>query len=241
MNLNSLNLRLVIGVVYLAIISIGLYFLFSIVDIKDLMSYEFIKLNKDIILKYKSENFTFLTIIFFIFSMVWVLLLGFVMPLLLFSGFVFGKWWGIAIGLTSTTIGSTLLYLLVGFFFKETIKRKLAPKFFKLKNFFIKNDILYFTSFRFIGGGGAPYAIQNVLPILFDMSVKNYMIATFVGSIPSMFITVALGSGIENVIDQNAEISIFTVMSSPEIYNPIIALFVILIVAFGIKKLYFKE
>ena len=241
MNLNSLNLRLVIGVVYLAIISIGLYFLFSIVDIKDLMSYEFIKLNKDIILKYKSENFTFLTIIFFIFSMIWVLLLGFVMPLLLFSGFVFGKWWGIAIGLTSTTIGSTLLYLLVGFFFKETIKRKLAPKFFKLKNFFIKNDILYFTSFRFIGGGGAPYAIQNVLPILFDMSVKNYMIATFVGSIPSMFITVALGSGIENVIDQNAEISIFTVMSSPEIYNPIIAFFVILIVAFGIKKLYFKE
>jgi len=241
MNLNSLNLRLVIGVVYLAIISIGLYFLFSIVDIKDLMSYEFIKLNKDIILKYKSENFTFLTIIFFIFSMIWVLLLGFVMPLLLFSGFVFGKWWGIAIGLTSTTIGSTLLYLLVGFFFKETIKRKLAPKFFKLKNFFIKNDILYFTSFRFIGGGGAPYAIQNVLPILFDMSVKNYMIATFVGSIPSMFITVALGSGIENVIDQNAEISIFTVMSSPEIFNPIIAFFVILIVAFGIKKLYFKE
>jgi len=241
MNLNSLNLRLVIGVVYLAIISIGLYFLFSIVDIKDLMSYEFIKLNKDIILKYKSENFTFLTIIFFIFSMVWVLLLGFVMPLLLFSGFVFGKWWGIAIGLTSTTIGSTLLYLLVSFFFKETIKRKLAPKFFKLKNLFIKNDILYFTSFRFIGGGGAPYAIQNVLPILFDMSVKNYMIATFVGSIPSMFITVALGSGIENVIDQNAEISIFTVMSSPEIYNPIIAFFVILIVAFGIKKLYFKE
>ena len=241
MNLNSLNLRLVIGVVYLAIISIGLYFLFSIVDIKDLMSYEFIKLNKDIILKYKSENFTFLTIIFFIFSMIWVLLLGFVMPLLLFSGFVFGKWWGIAIGLTSTTIGSTLLYLLVSFFFKETIKRKLAPKFFKLKNLFIKNDILYFTSFRFIGGGGAPYAIQNVLPILFDMSVKNYMIATFVGSIPSMFITVALGSGIENVIDQNAEISIFTVMSSPEIFNPIIAFFVILIVAFGIKKLYFKE
>ena len=241
MNLNSLNLRLLIGVVYLAIISIGLYFLFSIVDIKDLMSYEFIKLNKDIILKYKSENFTFLTIIFFIFSMVWVLLLGFVMPLLLFSGFVFGKWWGIAIALTSTTLGSTLLYLLVGFFFKETIKRKLAPKFSKLRNFFIRNDILYFTSFRFVGGGGAPYAIQNVLPILFDMPVKNYMIATFVGSIPSMFITVALGSGIENVIDQNTEIGISTVMSSPEIYNPIIALFVILIVAFGIKKLYFKE
>ena len=240
MNLNFSNLKLVIGITYLAIISIGLYFLFSIVDIKDLMSYEFIRSNKDIILKYKNENFLFLTIIFFIFSVVWVLLLGFAMPLLIFSGFVFGKWWGILIVLTSTTIGATLLYLLVGFFFRETIEQKLAPKFSKLKEFFIRNDILYFMSYRFIGGGGAPYAIQNVLPILFNMSVKNYVIATFVGSMPSMFVTVSLGSGIENVIDQNATLSIFTLLLSPEIYIPIIAFFIILIVAFLIKKLYFK-
>ena len=241
MKFNSLNLKLVIGVAYLSIISIGLYFLFSVIDIKDLMSYEFIKQNKDTILKYKNENFLLLTSIFFIFSIVWVLLLGFVMPLLIFSGFVFGKWWGIAIVLTSTTIGSTLLYLLAGFFFREAIKNKLAPRFSKLRNFFIKNDILYFTSFRFIGGGGAPYAVQNVLPILFDMSVKNYVIATFIGSMPSMFVTISLGSGIENVIDQNTSLNIFTVIFSPEIYIPLIGFFIILIVALIIKKYYFKE
>ena len=241
MNLNSLNLKLILGITYLVIISFGLYFLFSVVDIKNLMSYDFIKLNKDIILKYKNENFLFLTIIFFIFSIVWVLLLGFAMPLLIFSGFVFGKWWGILIVLTSTTIGATLLYMLVGFFFREAIKEKLAPKFSKLREFFIKNDILYFMSFRFIGGGGSPYAIQNVLPILFDMSVKNYVIATFVGSLPAMFVIVALGSGIEKVIDQNVELSVSTVLFSPEIYIPIIAFFIILFIAFVIRKFYFKR
>jgi len=241
MNLNSLNLKLILGITYLVIISFGLYFLFSVVDIKNLMSYDFIKLNKDIILKYKNENFLFLTIIFFIFSIVWILLLGFAMPLLIFSGFVFGKWWGILIVLTSTTIGATLLYMLVGFFFREAIKEKLAPKFSKLREFFIKNDILYFMSFRFIGGGGSPYAVQNVLPILFDMSVKNYVIATFVGSMPSMFVTVALGSGIEKVIDQNVELSVSTVLFSPEIYIPIIAFFIILFIAFVIRKFYFKR
>ena len=240
MNLNSLNLKLLLGATYLLIISIGLYFLFSVVDIKDLMSYEFIKSNKDVILKYKNENFLLLTIIFFVFSIIWVLLLGFVMPLLIFSGFILGKWWGILIALTSTTIGATLLYILVGFFFRNAIKETLAPKFYKLREFFIKNDILYFTSFRFIGGGGAPYAVQNVLPILFDMPVKNYVIATFVGSMPSMFVTVALGSGIEEVIDQNVELSISTVLFSPEIYIPIIAFFIILFIAFIIKKFYFK-
>ena len=240
MNLNSLNLKIILGITYLAIISVGLYFLFSNVNIRDLMSYEFIKVNKDIILEYKNNNFLFLTLVFFIFCVVWVLLLGFVMPLLIFSGFVFGKWWGILIVLTSTTLGAMLLYILVGFFFREAIKEKLAPKFSKLKEFFAKNDILYFMSFRFVGGGGAPYAVQNVLPILFDMPVKNYTIATFIGSMPSMFVTVALGSGIEKVIDQNTELSISTVLFSPDIYIPLALFFLILMAAFVIKKFYFK-
>ena len=73
------------------------------------------------------------------------------------------------------------------------------------------------------------------------MPVKNYFIATLVGSTPSMFVTVALGSGIEQVIDQNAELSISAVLFSPEIYIPIIAFFIILIIAFIIRKFYFKQ
>jgi len=240
MNLSALNLKLVIGITYFAILSIGLYFLFSLVDIKDLMSYEFIRINKDVILKYKSENFLFLAAVFFIFSIVWVLFLGFASPLLIFGGFVFGKWWGILITLTATTLGAALLYLLVGFFFRDFIIQKLAPKFSKLKELFNKNDLYYFTGYRFIGGGGTPYAIQNILPVLFDMPLKKYIIATFIGSAPSMFVTVALGSGIENIIDKNEELSIWRVIYSPEIYLPIAGFFVLLIAAYFIKKFYFK-
>ena len=241
MNLNSLNLKIIIGITYLVIILIGLYFLFSVVDIKDLMSYEFIRQNREIILKYKNENFLYLTVVFFVFCIIWILLLGFAMPLLIFAGFVFGKWWVILIVITSTTIGASLLYVLVGYFFRETIEEKLAPKFSKLREFFRKNDIIYFMSYRFVGGGGTPYAIQNVIPILFDMSLKNYVIATLIGSTPSMFVSVSLGSGIESVIDQNAELSISSVLLSPEIYIPIIGFFVLLIIAFFIKKKYFKN
>jgi len=241
MNQSSLNLKLILGVVYIFIIIIALYYLFSFVDVRDLTSYEFIKSNRDAILKYKSENIVFLFISFFVFCIIWVLLLGFAMPLLLFSGFVFGKWWGILIVLTSTTIGATLLYILVSFFFRQQIEEKLAPKFSKLREFFNKNDLLYFMSYRFIGGGGTPYAIQNVIPILFNMSIKNYVIATFLGSMPSMFVTVALGSGIENIIDKNEEMSVLRVASAPEIYLPICGLFIILIIAFLIKKFYFKK
>ena len=240
MNLKTLNLKLIIGIIYIGLISIGLYFLFSKIDIKDLMSYDFILLNKDLILKYKSENFVLLTIAFFVFSVIWVLLLGFAMPLLIFGGFVFGKWWGITIVVTSTTIGASLLYFLSGIFFKDIIEEKLAAKFSNLKSFFIKNDIIYFMSFRFIGGGGAPYAVQNILPVLFNMPLKNYIIATFIGSIPSMFVTVSLGEGIKNIINKNEELSITSVLLSPEIYLPLIGFFIIIVIAFFIKKFYFK-
>jgi len=56
-----------------------------------------------------------------------------------------------------------------------------------------------------------------------------------------MFVTVALGSGIEKVIDQNAELIFYNVILSPEIYIPIIGFLLILIIAFIIRKLYFKE
>jgi len=241
MNVKPLNIKLILGIVYLAIILVGVYFLLTKIDVKDLTSYDFIRSNKDAILKYKAENFLFLATVFFIFSTLWVLLLGFASPLLIFSGFVFGKWWGILIILISTTIGATLLYILVGYFFKDMIEDKLAPKFSKLRKFFIKNDIIYFMSYRFAGGFGAPYPIQNILPVLFNMPVKNYIIATLVGSIPSMFVTVALGSGIESIMKKNEKFSIINVISSPEIYIPIAGFFVILFITIIIKNIYFKK
>ena len=95
--------------------------------------------------------------------------------------------------------------------------------------------------FRFIGGGGTPFPIQNVLPVLFNMSAKNYIIATLLGIIPTTFVTVALGSGIETIIEKNAELSFLPVVQSPEIYLPIIGFFIILIIIFIIKKFYFKQ
>ena len=222
MEIKSTNIKLVLAAIYLLLIIVAASYLIGNYNISDFFSYEFIRINKNTILEYRKENFLSLTIIFFIFCVVWVLLLGFAMPLLIFAGFVFGKWWGILIVITSTSIGALLLYMLANLFFRKIIKEKFAPKFSKLKKLFNKNELIYFMCFRFVGGGGTPYPIQNVLPVLFDMSLKNYFIATFIGSTPSMFVSVALGSGIENVIDKNMDLNIFTVLFSPEIYIPII-------------------
>ena len=155
-------------------------------------------------------------------------------------GFIFGKWIGVSILVVGNTIGTVLLYLLARTFFSDLIENKIKPKFSKFIKFFNRNETMYFMFFRFMGGGGTPFPIQNVLPVIFDMSVKNYIIATFLGIIPTTFVMVALGSGIENIIDQNVELSFSSVFFSPEIYFPLIGFGVLLTAAFAIKKLYFK-
>ena len=241
MKLESSNFKIYLGGVYLIVLLIAVYFLFSTFDLKDLTSYEVIKENREMILKYKDNNIFFLTIIFFIITIFLNLLLCPMLIPTLVIGFIFGKWLGTLILIFGNTLGGFLLYRLAKTFFSDLIERKFKTKFSKFIGFFNKNETIYFMCFRFIGGGGTPFPIQNVLPVLFNMSAKNYVIATLLGIIPTTFVTVALGSGIEKIIDQNAKLSFLPVIQSPEIYLPIIGFFIILVVALFIKKLYFKE
>ena len=241
MNITSTKLKLLIGVTYLIALFAVLYFVFSFIDIEDLTSYEFIRSNKESIFQYKNDNLFLLTISFFIFTIIWILLLGFAGPILLFAGFVYGKWFGILIALSATTVGATLLYILAGLFFRDLVKEKLEHKFSNLKNLFKKNELFYFTLFRLFGGGGTPYGIQNVLPALFDISIKNYFIGTLVGSAPLMFVSVALGSGIESFIDKNEKLSFFAIVSSPDIYLPILAFLIVVSLTFIFRKFIFKK
>ena len=241
MNLKSPNFKIYLAAIYLIILSTAIFFLFSNFDLADLTSYELIKENGDLITKYKNNNIFFLTLSFLIITILLNLLLTPMLLPTLIIGFIFGKWIGTSILVLGNTLGGFLLYLLAKTFFNDLIQNKFSIKFSKFINFFNKNEVLYFMCFRFMGGGGTPFPIQNVLPVLFNMSAKNYIIATFLGIIPTTFVTASLGSGIEEIIDQNAELSFTSAFQSPEIYLPIIGFFIILIFAFIVKKVFFKS
>ena len=241
MKLESSNFKIYLGGIYLMLLFVAIYFFGSTFDLKDLTSYDLIKENREVILTYKDNNIFFLTIIFFIITICLNLLLCPMLLPTLIIGFIFGKWLGTLILIFGNTIGGFLLYRLAKTFFSDLIEKKFKARFSKFVDFFNKNELMYFMSFRFIGGGGTPFPIQNILPVLFNMSSKNYIVATLLGILPTTFVTVALGSGIEKIIDQNAELSFLPVIQSPEIYLPIIGFFIILVVALFIKKLYFKQ
>ena len=126
--MKPINIKYVLGIIYLVVLAVVLYFLFNIINIGDLKDYTFIKENRDLIINYKNNNFNFLMIIFFICTILWIFFLGFGLPPALLAGFIFGKWLGTIILIFSFTIGSTLLYFVVGAFFSSFVKKQVEPK-----------------------------------------------------------------------------------------------------------------
>ena len=49
--------------------------------------------------------------------------------------------------------------------------------------------------------GGIPFGIQNLLPAIFDMKLRDYFIATIFGVIPWAYILVSIGSGINDIVE----------------------------------------
>ena len=236
----NLKLKLLIGTVYLICFSALMFVIFSNFDFKDLSDINFFKNNQEILNDFKSKNTLLVLVLFSIFSIIWILLLGFGSPIALFAGFVFGKWLGTLITVVSLSIGATLLYCLANFFFKDFIKKKFSAKIEKFVNLFNKNDILYFTLFRFTGGG-MPFAIQNILPVIFDMKIKKYFFSTLLGIVPGIFVITSLGAGLGNFISRNNTIVWADLIKDPEIYFPILIFLIVMILATVTNKLFFNN
>ena len=237
----NINLKLFLAGIYIFCLVTVLYVVFSYLDFKDLTDYSFIKENSKQLIDLKNNNLPFFILVFFSFSVVWVLLLGFGSPIALIGGFIFGSWSGTIISVFSFTIGSSLLYKLSQYYFRDLIIKYLSNRIEKYKFFFKKNEFIYYLIFRLTGGAGIPFAIQNILPVIFDMKLRNYFFATFLGLIPTIFIFSSLGAGLQNIISDNDKISFFLLILKPEIYVPILGFLVILILSFFGRKYFFKN
>ena len=107
-------------------------------------------------------------------------------------------------------------------------------------NLFNKNDFLYFSLFR-LTGGGMPFAIQNVLPVIFNMKIKKYFFSTLLGIVPGVFVLTALGAGVGNYINKNDKIIWIDLIKDPEIYFPILIFIIVLFIALIINKIFFNN
>ena len=237
----SKSLKLFLGISYIIILFVFLYFIFSYVDVSRLDDFLYYKELQIDLEKTIGKNLYVNLLAFFLFCVVWVSLLGFGSPLLLISGILFGKWIGTFISLLSISIGALILYSIASFFFKDLVYNLLEKRFSKYIYLFRKNEFNYFLAFRLAGGLGIPFGPQNVLPVIFNIKKSNYFFASFIGFIPMFFIWNTIGAGLNQYIKQADNFSFISLLLNKEIYLPIIFFVIIMLISVIIKKRIFND
>jgi len=218
-----------------------LYFIFSKFDISrisDFYYYKNIQINLEEVI---GKNLIFNLILFFLFSIIWVALLGFGSPILILSGIFFGKWTGTIISLISITTGALCLYIIASYFFSDLINKILKNKFSKYLERFKKNEFYYFFAFRLSGGLGIPFGLQNLLPVIFKIDNKNYFLASLLGFIPHFFIWNSIGAGINKFIKEADEFNFISLILNKEIYIPLTLFMILIILSLIVKKKFFND
>ena len=235
---NNKKLKIYLGAVYFLILSVFLWYFFNNFSIDEVTNYDFLRKNRDFFFGIKENNFFLVLIAFVLFTIIWVLLLGFGSPVALIAGFIFGKWIGTLVVSISLSIGATFLYLFANYFFKDLIREKFLSKYSNLEEKFKKSEFIYLLIYRFVGG--IPFAISNVLPCIFNVKTANFFWATLIGIMPSLFLICSIGSGIEKIIDENLEApSLISMITTPEIYIPLIIFSLLIIITIFLRKVFF--
>jgi len=235
------KIKIFIGLSYLILLSVFLFLFFSKFSIQEITSYDFIKENRIFFLELKNSNLILVSIIFLIFTILWVFpFLGFGSPIALLGGFIFGKWIGTIVVILGLSFGATFLYIFGNYFLKDIIRERFSKKFENLQVKFKDSEFLYLLVYRLIGG--IPWQLSCLLPTIFNVKISNFYFATLIGIIPTVFLMVSIGNGLEKVIDQNSEIPLITdIIFSPDIYIPLLAFFSLVFISIVLRKLFYKN
>ena len=235
------KIKIFIGLSYLILLSVFLFLFFSKFSIQEITSYDFIKENRIFFLELKNSNLILVSIIFLIFTILWVFpFLGFGSPIALLGGFIFGKWIGTIVVILGLSFGATFLYIFGNYFLKDIIRERFSKKFENLQVKFKDSEFLYLLVYRLIGG--IPWQLSCLLPTIFNVKISNFYFATLIGIIPTVFLMVSIGNGLEKVIDQNSEIPLITdIIFSPDIYIPLLAFFSLIFITIFLRKLFYKN
>ena len=236
----SKKLKIFVGLFYLILLASFLIIFLSKYSFEEVASYKFIQQNREYFFQLKEANLILVFLVFFILTIIWIFFAGFGSPVALLGGFFFGKFLGTFVVALGFTFGATFLYIFGNYFLKDFIKEKFLFKFQNLESKFKKHEFNYFLLYRFIGG--IPFVIANLIPVLFNISIKNYFVGTFFGIIPQLFLIVSLGSGLDKIFQQNETVpSITDLIFSPEIYIPILGFIFIVLIALIVRKFFYKK
>ena len=183
---------------------------FFVLDGQRYLSLDAVKANRDALLGFTREHYLAALAIAFL---TYVGAIAFSLPgglvLSLTMGFVFGRWAGTVLVVFAATIGATLVFLTARYLFADAARRRMGALGAKISAGFTENAFNYLLFLRLVPL--FPFFLVNLAPAFTSISLRTYVLGTFIGIIPGSFVYVNLGQTLGRIDSLSGLVSIETI------------------------------
>lgn len=223
---------------YIIPLSIVIIAIVGFTLLRDYLSYETLRNNHESLVNFKNENY-WVTVIIFIIS--YITLVTFALPgspiASLTGGFLFGLAFGTFLNVTAAATGATLIFLAAKNGFGNKLTQRIDASegsIRKIRDGIKRDEISYLFLIRLIPI--IPFAVANLVPALFGVSLRNFFFTTYIGIIPGGLVFTWLGSGLSEIFKQNEEPN-FSIIFEIYVIGPILCLCLLSFLPIILKKL----
>ena len=197
--------------------------LFFMLGGPDYVSIDSLRENRDTLSALVADNFALVLIGF---VTLYAVLVGISFPgasfLSIFGGFLFGTLVGGTAVVIGATIGATMIFLAARYALGDALSKKAGPYMKKFEAGLKNNELSYLFILRLIPA--FPFFIVNIVPALFDVKLRNYILTTFFGIMPGSFVYASVGAGVGAIFDAGGEVQLSGLMLQPKVIGPILGL-----------------
>jgi uncharacterized membrane protein YdjX (TVP38/TMEM64 family) len=218
-----------VGVLVLGLVA------FFVFDLGRFLSFEALRENRAALLNWVD---TYGIVAALIYMLIYAVAIAFSLPggavLTITGGFLFGSVWGTACVIFAATAGATALFLIAKTSFGDALRAKAGPALQRMQDGFQEGALSYLLVLRLVPL--FPFFLVNLVPAFLGVSLRVYVVGTFIGIIPGTFVFATVGAGLGSVFDQGGEFSAAGILT-PQIITALGGLAVLALIPVVYKKI----
>lgn len=218
----------------LLILILGLA-LFFLLRLDRYISFTVLRGNRDLLLSWV-DRYGFLAAI--VYMLVYAVVVAFSLPggalMSVTGGFLFGNIWGSLFILIGATSGATALFIIAKSSVGDYLRLKAGPWMRRMEEGFQENALSYLLVLRLVPL--FPFFVVNLVPAFLGIPLSTYVIGTFFGIIPGVFVYASVGAGLGSIFDSGQEFSLSGILT-PQIITALVGLAVLAMIPVVYKKM----
>ena len=216
-----------------AVLVVGLVLFFAF-DLGRFLSFEALRQNRAALLNWVD---TYGILAGLIYMLIYAVAVAFSLPggavLTITGGFLFGSLWGSICVVIAATAGATALFLIAKTSFGDALRAKAGPALQRMQEGFQEGALSYLLVLRLVPL--FPFFLVNLVPAFLGVSLRVYVLGTFIGIIPGTFVFATVGAGLGSVFDQGGTFSAAGILT-PQIITALVGLAVLALIPVAYKK-----